>query len=60
MQNFREPVKEDVPRLRENFEKYSTMGCDYNFANVYLWHKKYNIKRCLILTYMQRYDKIKS
>ena len=46
MLNFREPVKEDVPRLRENFEKYSTMGCDYNFANVYLWHKKYNIKIC--------------
>ena len=46
MLKFREPVKEDVPRLRENFEKYSTMGCDYNFANVYLWHKKYNIKIC--------------
>lgn len=44
MLNFREPRKEDIPTLRKLYEKYGTMGCDCNPANIFLWRKKYNIK----------------
>lgn len=44
MLNFREPRAEDIAVLSKLYEKYGTMGCDCNPANIFLWRKKYNIK----------------
>lgn len=47
MFDFKSPSKDDLPYIRRICEKYGTMGCDFNSANIFLWRNKYNIKTCI-------------
>ncbi len=47
MFDFKSPAKDDLPYIRKICEKYGTMGCDFNSANIFLWRNKYNTKICI-------------